>query len=73
MRLDSESQTTLNDLRWHWSDAYDVDCRDGVWVAAPKTDPFAIISRDSAVELRMAIRDDYTKRAGQRSAGGCSS
>jgi hypothetical protein len=73
MRLDSESQTTLNDLRWHWSDAYDVDCRAGVWVAAPKADPFAIISRDNAADLRRAIRDDYAQRAGRRSAGGCSS
>jgi hypothetical protein len=71
--LSTEEQTTLNDLRWHWDDAYLIDCRQGSWVAAPKGDPFAIITRDSAADLRMAIRDDYAKRAGQRTAGGCSS
>jgi hypothetical protein len=72
MRLGSDEQTTLNDLRWHWDDAYLIDCRDGTWVAAPKGDPFAIISRDSAAELRTALREDYSTRSGRRAAGGCS-
>lgn len=32
--LDSDAQSTLTDLRWHWDDAYKIDCRDGVWLAA---------------------------------------
>ena len=72
MRPDSETMTTLNDLRWHWDDAYQIDCREGVWLAVPKGDPFTILSRDSAAELRTALREDYAKRAGQRAAGGCS-
>ena len=70
--LDRDAQATLNDLRWHWDDAYLIDCRDGVWVTAHKGDPFAIISRDSSVELRMALREDYSKRAGQRFGGNSS-
>jgi hypothetical protein len=60
--LDSDAQTTLNDLRWHWEDAYRIDCRDGVWMAVPLTDPFAAITADSSVELRTKIRYDYAAR-----------
>ncbi len=67
--LDTDAQTTLNDLRFHWEDAYKIDCRDGIWTAVPLSDPtFAITSRSSA-ELREAIRIDYAERAGKRSAG----
>jgi hypothetical protein len=67
--LDREAQTMLNDLRWHGDDAYLIDCKDGIWVAPPKNDPFAIISRDSNTELRIALREDYAKRAGRRFGG----
>jgi hypothetical protein len=67
--LDSDAQATLADLQWHWDDAYDISCRDGVWLAAPKTDRFAIISRPSAMELREALRIDYAGRAGRRRGG----
>ncbi len=60
--LDSDSQTTLNDLRWHWEDAYRIDCRDGVWMAVPLTDPFTTITADSSMELRTKIRYDYAAR-----------
>lgn len=70
--LDSDAQTTLTDLRWHWDDAYQIDCRDGVWLASPKTDPLAVITRDSSAELREALRRDYEERAG-RCWGGNSS
>jgi len=51
--LDSDAQSTLTDLRWHWDDAYKIDCRDGVWLAVPLTDPFVTISRG---QLRRAAR-----------------
>ena len=70
--LDSDAQSTLTDLRWHWDDAYKIDCRDGVWLAVPLTDPFVTISRDSSAGLREAIRQDYAQRAGQRWAGNSS-
>ncbi len=53
--LDSDAQTTLTDLRWHWEDAYRIDCRDGVWLAVPKADPFVTISRGTSGELREAL------------------
>jgi hypothetical protein len=70
--LDKDSQTILNDLRWHWEDAYQIDCRDGAWLAAPRSDPFAIISCDTSAELREALRRDYAERAGRRWAGNSS-
>jgi len=62
--LDSDAQTTLNDLRWHWEDAYKIDCRNGTWPAVPLTDPFVTISRDSSAGLREALRQDYAERGG---------
>ena len=56
--LDADAQTTLNDLRWHWEDAYRIDCRDGVWMAVPLTDPFTTITADSSMELRTKIKYD---------------
>ena len=70
--LDSDTQSTLKDLRWHWDDAYKINCREGAWQAVPLSDPLAIISRDSPAELREAIRQDYAERAGRRAAGNSS-
>jgi len=70
--LDSDAQTTLTDLRWHWEDAYQIDCEDGMWLAVPLGDPLVTISRDSAAELREAIRQDYAERGGRRWAGNSS-
>jgi hypothetical protein len=67
--LDSDAQSMLTDLQWHWEDAYKITCRDGVWLAVPLADPFVTISRDSSGELREALRLDYAERAGRRSAG----
>ena len=70
--LDSDARSMLNDLRWHWEDAYRIDCREGVWLAVSLSDPFMTISRGSSVELREALRKDYAERAGRRSAGNSS-
>ena len=48
--LDSDAQSMLTDLQWHWEDAYKITCRDGVWLAVPLADPFVTISRDSSGE-----------------------
>ena len=71
--LDSDAQSMLTDLQWHWEDAYKITCRDGVWLAVPLADPFATISRDSSGELREALRRDYAERGRQRPAGSGSS
>ena len=70
--LDSDAQSMLTDLQWHWEDAYKITCRDGVWLAVPLADPFVTISRDSSGELREALRRDYAERGRQRPAGSSS-
>ena len=70
--LDKDSQTILNDLRWHWEGTYRVDYREGAWLAAPLSDPLAIISRESSGQLREAIRRDYAERSGRRFGGNSS-
>jgi hypothetical protein len=70
--LDSDAQSALTDLRWHWDDAYEINCVDGSWQAVPLLDPSAIISRDSSMELREALRRDYATQAGRRWAGNSS-
>jgi hypothetical protein len=67
--LDSDAQTTLNDLRFHWDDIYVIDCQDGRWTAVPLSDPAVTISRDSSFELREALRVDYAERKSGRWAG----
>ena len=70
--LDSDAQSMLNDLRWHWEDAYSIDCREGVWLAVPLSDPFVTISRDNAADLREALRQDYAEQGRRRWAGNSS-
>ncbi len=70
--LDRDGQTILNDLRWHWEDHYQIDFRDGKWLAAPMHDPFAIIERETSGELREAIRRDYAERSARRFGGNSS-
>jgi hypothetical protein len=53
-------------------DAYRIDCREGIWLAVSLSDPFVTISHDNAAELREALRQDYTDRAGRRWAGNSS-
>ena len=65
MMLDKDGQTILNDLRRHWESHYLIDFKDGAWIAAPVSDPFTIITRDSSGELREAIRIDYAERQQQ--------
>jgi hypothetical protein len=70
--LDSDAQSALTDLRWHWDDVYGIDCVEGSWQAVPVSDPSVIIARDSSMELREALRRDYATRAGRRWAGNSS-
>ncbi len=70
--LDSDAQSTLTDLRWHWEDAYKINVVEGAWQAIPLSDPSVTISRDSSMELREALRHDYATRANSRCPGNSS-
>jgi hypothetical protein len=66
--LDKDCQTTLNDIRWHWQDAYYVNFTDGIWSAVPFDDRTVTLTADSAMELRWQIRYDYAERASAKRA-----
>ena len=60
--LGEEDEARLADLRWHWDEAYVIDCTDGVWTAQPVAEPSLVLSAGSEYELRRAIRADYLVR-----------
>ena len=61
--LDSETQTTLNALRWHWDSAYAINCDGKTWTAISVAEPEAVLTASSAMELRTAMQHDYAARA----------
>jgi len=50
--LDTDAQTTLNSLRWHWEKAYAVNCDGESWTAIPAMAPDVVLTASSAMELR---------------------
>jgi len=59
----------LDDLRWHWGDAYLIHYfGPGRWVAQ-RRDSHATISAEGPEELRNLILADYTAHPVGRSAG----
>lgn len=61
--LDGETQTALNALRWHWEQAYAINCDGHGWTAIPVAEPAAVLTAGSATELRTAMQHDYAARA----------
>jgi hypothetical protein len=70
--LDTDARTALKDLRWHWEDAYRIDCANGAWTAVPLADLSVTISCGTSTELREALRRDHATRASRRWAGNSS-
>jgi hypothetical protein len=62
MMLSKEDQSALLDLTWHWESAYTFCVTDGIWQAVPAVDPSAVLTADTAHELRAKVRQDYTSR-----------
>jgi hypothetical protein len=61
--LDTDAQTTLNSLRWHWEKASAVNCDGESWMAIPAMAPDVVLTASSAMELRTAMHNDYAARA----------
>ncbi len=59
--ISAEDEAALTDLRWHWDEAYEIDCSDGAWEARFRADT-ATLSAASDGELRKLIRQDYLDR-----------
>ena len=52
----------LDTLRWHWSDAYTIDVRDGEWTAKRHDAVGGTLSAPDPDGLHKLIIDDYTFR-----------
>jgi hypothetical protein len=61
MELDTDAQTTLNDIRWHWDDAYLIEYLDGTWTATSMDFRQEVITSEDVFEFRNLLRDDYAK------------
>jgi len=60
--LSKEDQSSLLDLTWHWESAYAFSVVEGVWQAVPAIEPSAVLTADTAEELREKVRQDYASR-----------
>ena len=54
--LSKEDQSSLLNLAWHWESAYTISAIEGVWQAVPAVDPSAVLTADTAEELRQKDR-----------------
>ncbi len=65
----------LNGLRLHWEEFYQLSVTDGVWLAVRLDDPAALLTAESAAELRELMREDFAVDPvpSRRRAGGGSS
>ncbi len=67
----NDHEAALDDLRWHWGEAYLIHYFDGPgrWVAQ-RRDSHATMSADSADGLLGLIREDYRARPVSRQVAG---
>ncbi len=61
--LGTDAQTTLNILRWHWEQAYAVNCDGKTWTAIPAAAPETVLTAATGMELRALMQNDYAARA----------
>jgi hypothetical protein len=60
--MTSEEATDLLRLQGLWRDAYAITLSDGVWAARRRDHPAAILTADTAQELRGLIQDDHARQ-----------
>ena len=66
--LTKEEMTSLTWLRMHWEGHYKISFEGGVWQALPMSNSTEILTADSAVHLRDAMKDHFAAtRPGRRS------
>lgn len=56
----------LDELRWHWGDAYEIERADDGWRARRRDGLGGWMTAPSAEELRDRIRGDYRRRPVRR-------
>lgn len=62
--LSREQELDMTGMTWHWGEVYSIAMQEGIWRATWRADPQAVLSANSADELRDKIRADYTDRTG---------
>lgn len=65
----SDQDGPLDELRWHWGEAYLIEFLDGRWVAQ-RRDSHATVSAENADGLLVLIRADYNARPVSRRIAG---
>jgi hypothetical protein len=61
--LTPEDEEALADLEFHWGGAYVIGCKaDGTWWAGRRDRIGALLTADSAEELRAEMQADYTAK-----------
>lgn len=67
--MESDWAADLDDLRWHWGDAYLIHCFGlGRWVAQ-RRDSHGTMSAEGPEELRSLITADYAAHPVSRATG----
>ena len=61
--ISRENMTSLTWLRMHWETHYQITLDDGVWHAVPLGSDTGVLTADSALALRDAMKDDFAARA----------
>lgn len=59
---------TLEFLRFHWSDVYEIGTRDGKYVAMPRFGKPETLTADKPGELLKMIREHYPMGPSERSS-----
>ena len=59
--LSEDDAAALGDVRWHWGQAYEINCSAGTWTARYVDDTSALTAT-SEPALRTLIRHDYVER-----------
>jgi hypothetical protein len=54
-----EEMTSLIWLRWHWETHFKITYEDGVWQALPSYAPDEILSADTPMRLRDAMKNHF--------------
>ena len=67
--INAEDMTSLTWLKMHWETHYTISLHDGVWEALPVGGDTVILTADSAVRLRDAMKDDFAVRAARERHG----
>ena len=60
MALTRGEASALNDIAWHWENAYVVSGEDGVFTATRVGQPDHVLTAETPDQLRRKIRNDYS-------------